>query len=103
MATTSRIYWDACIFIKHISSKSEPKSKSILDGIDEIINEAENGRAIIITSSITRVEVLDCNIPPNGEALYLKFLRREIVQEFDVDPRIATAAHDIRAFYRKQG
>jgi predicted nucleic acid-binding protein len=75
----------------------------ILDGIDEVVDQAEKGEAYILTSSITRIEVLECNLPPGAEGKYLKFLRREIVQEFDVDPRIARAAHDIRAFYQKKG
>ncbi len=106
MTEIKRVYWDACIFIKHISTKPGVPSvqdKLIIDGIDEVINEAENGRMIIVTSSLTRVEVLDCKIPPDGVTRYLKFLRREIVQEYDVDPRIGNAAHDIRAFYRKVG
>jgi len=49
------------------------------------------------------VEVLDCNIPQDGETKYRKFLQRTIIQEFDVDPRIADAAHQIRAHYRKIG
>lgn len=103
MTQIKRVYWDACVFIKHLSPKADPKAKSILDGIDEVVADAEAGRTVIITSSITRIEVLDCNISPGSEALYLKFLRREIVQEYDVDPRIGNAAHDIRAFYQKKG
>jgi predicted nucleic acid-binding protein len=103
MTQIKRVYWDACVFIKHLSPKSDPKTKSILDGIDEVVAEAEAGRTVIITSSITRIEVLDCKIPLSGEALYLKFLRREIVQEYDVDPRIGNAAHDIRVFYQQKG
>src|SRR5437764_6993741 len=103
MTESRRIYWDACIFIKHISPKSAPVNKTILEGIDEIVSEAENGQVIIVTSTITRIEVLDCKIPKDGETRYLKFLRREIVQEIDVDPKIASAAHDIRSFYKLKG
>jgi predicted nucleic acid-binding protein len=103
MTTIRLVYWDACVFIKHMAPKSKPDDKAIIEGIDELMDEAEKGRALIITSSITRAEVLDCNIPSDGQTKYRKFMRREIVQEYDVDPRIADAAHDIRSHYRKLG
>lgn len=101
MTTFRKVYWDACVFIAHISRVG---AKSVLDGIDEVIEEAEQGRAVVLTSSITRIEVLDCKIDDANKHLFPAFLRRsDVVQEFDVDIRIASAAHDIRDFYRREG
>jgi PIN domain nuclease of toxin-antitoxin system len=94
-------YFDTCIFLHWLSDPQQ--DADVVDGIKETIVNAEQHRTVIIvTSVITRIEVLNAKLPPAGAELFRKMLGQSAIQSVNVDPRIAQLAHDIRDFYISQ-
>lgn len=55
------IYWDACIFLAWL--QDEPLDPGIMEGIEDIVRRVNNNEAILVTSIMTRTEVLDSRMP----------------------------------------
>jgi predicted nucleic acid-binding protein len=90
-------YWDACIFLHLLSDPV--KDPAVIEGIEDTIKSAERGDSVILTSIITRIEVLRAKLTDEQADRFLRLREREFVQWVNVDPRIASVAHDIRSFY----
>lgn len=94
------LYWDACIFIAWLTDElREPDEKA---GIKELVELIHNNNAILLTSSITRIEVLDCTLSDSAKQIFSKLFQRKNFQEQAVNSRVASLAHDIRNFYQKE-
>lgn len=93
------LYWDTCIFIAWL--KDEPRHSDEKQGIRELVELIHTDRAILLTSLITRIEVLDCTLSNSAQENFNKLFQRKNFQEKVVNQRIALLAHDIRNFYQK--
>ena len=71
-----------------------------MDGIAYVVEEWERGNVLLLTSTITRVEVLDCKLTGDQADKFRATLTRRSVQVVDVTTPISTLAHEIRAHYR---
>lgn len=90
------VYWDACVFILHLTNNQRDPVKAEL--VREQVRKLDDGEIIVVTSVLTLTEVLECTIPPENR-LRLETLKQmpdrlAIVQ---VSMPIAEAAHDIRS------
>lgn len=54
------VYWDSCVFLAHLARESVDNLS--LSGMADWAERADAGRAIIVTSSISIVEVIPANI-----------------------------------------
>lgn len=101
MSGTRRcVYWDTCVFLAWIKgeSRSDPEDNA---GIRQCVDEAKAGDVLILTSDITRIEVLDCRFDTEEQRqVFADFLRRPEVECRPVDNRVAAKAHDIRDYYQ---
>jgi predicted nucleic acid-binding protein len=68
-----------------------------MDGVREVIGLHKKRDVKIITSVLTRVEVLQSKLPAGLESLFSGLLRR--VTPISMETKIAQLAHDIRDYY----
>jgi len=94
-------YFDTCIFLHWLVDN--PKDADVVDGIEEIVIAAEKGEsATIVTSMITRIEVLKSKMGPAEADRFARMLGQFVVQSANVDPLVAQVAHEIRDYYHSQ-
>ena len=94
-------YFDTCIFLHWLSDPQ--KDAVVVDGIEDIVRDAERQQSIIIvTSVITRIEVLNARLARDASERFNRMFGQFTVQTVNVDPRIAQLAHDIRDYYMSQ-
>lgn len=51
------IYWDTSIFLAWL--QDEKRKAGEMDGVREFVRKAQAGKIILVTSEITRVEILE--------------------------------------------
>jgi predicted nucleic acid-binding protein len=67
----------------------------------EVAQLIDKNQAIVVASSIIRIEILACTLSDEAREKLQKWFRRKNFQEIAVDKRIALLAHDIRNFYQQ--
>ncbi len=87
------VYWDTCIFLAWI--KDEPWPQEIMDGIVEIIDEVYQDTTIIVTSVLTRTEILDTKITKDQANIFQNSLNHRNIQQANMDPPIADLSSHI--------
>lgn len=88
-----KIYWDSNVFISLLDENSDR-----ISAIRFVIDEVESGKAIIIVSTLVRVEVLPNKRDPELGREFENLLKnREQVREVAIDRRVIEAAKQIRA------
>lgn len=100
MAGKPVIYWDSCIFIAWLKDEKRPDPKD-MDGVTFLVEEWDAGRLGIVTSTITRVEVLDSYLTKEQRSAFEACLRRSTMSVDGVTSTIAQIAHDIRDAYEE--
>ncbi len=96
-------YWDACIFIAWFTNDTNnSRTDDEMAGIKELVELIDNNQAILLTSSITRIEVLDCKLYGETKDDFVKLFLRRNFQEKAVNKRVASLAHDIRNSFQKE-
>jgi hypothetical protein len=101
-AGKKKYYWDACIFIAWLM-EDEHQPGAVMDGIERIVAEVERNEAILITSFLTKSEVLECKLTPRAKELFNKIFQRRNVQIAQGDRRVGDLAAEIRNRYERQG
>src|SRR5690242_14435434 len=91
------VYWDSCIFIAWLTG--EAKYPENLAGIAHYRSLHQTGEITIVTSTVSRVEVLDSKLRPDKAEVFKQFLNRTDVSLVDVRARISDLAHDVRNYY----
>jgi len=95
-----RIYWDTNIFIAWL--KDEQRKPGEMDGVREYVEKAMKGEIVLVTSVMTKIEVLRCKMPARAEELFAKLLKRRNVRAQPLDIRVADIANQIRDYYQRQ-
>lgn len=93
-------YWDSCIFLHWLSDPQ--KDAAVVDGIEDIVRLVERGDSGVMTSVITRIEILRSRLDKKHVTSFIKLFSRPGIQQINVDPRVAQLAHDIRDYYASQ-
>lgn len=94
-------YFDACVFLHWLAD--DPKDAVLIAGIEDTILAAEkHGTAIIVTSTITRIEVLQRKMTADAADRFAQMLRQFTIQSANVDPLVAELAHEIRNHYHSR-
>jgi hypothetical protein len=91
-------YWDACIFLAwlHEDGRLAP---GVLEGIEAMAEEINNGKATLMTSVITKTEVLDDRLKPHARAMFANLFKRRNVSYVVQDERVGDLSHAIRNYY----
>jgi predicted nucleic acid-binding protein len=96
------VYWDACPFIAWIMD--EKRAPGEMDGVQACLDDVKAGRLLIVTSTITKVELLSCKAQSDQQSQrFDELLLRPEVTLVAVDQRIAQRAHDLRDHYARLG
>lgn len=95
------IYWDANVFIAWLSD--EQRAPAEMSGIADVAEAADAGKLTILTSVLTRTEVLDCHMPPDARRKLDLVFKRRHVQLIEVTLRVAERSHEIRNHYHSKG
>jgi predicted nucleic acid-binding protein len=86
-----KIYWDSDCFLGHLKADQEKASKS-----DGVIERAERGDVLIMTSALTLAEVLWLRGGPrltsDKASLVQKFFRRSYIRVYNVTRKISESA-----------
>jgi predicted nucleic acid-binding protein len=94
-----RIYWDSCIFISYIAG--EKRDPFEVAGIDDVVQDVDSNKVILVTSVVARVEVLrDLG---DKKDKFINVLQNPNIQEIDVNKVIAQMAGDIRHQFQQIG
>ena len=86
--------WDSCIFVTILTG--EERSPEELQGLNEVIDLVDRRRALIITSSIVRTEVLDDIDDPKVRQGLDALFRRSSFLTVDVNNAISDKAGELR-------
>ena len=102
MANKKRIiYWDSCIFLAWIFN--EQNEAAIMDGIEEIVKQVDQNKLTLITSVVTRTEVLEGKMDDIAKMRFDDLFKRRNVVMISLDHRISDLSHDIRNYYDIRG
>ncbi|MEI9815174.1 MAG: hypothetical protein WDO18_22110 [Acidobacteriota bacterium] len=99
MAGTKRkLYWDTCIFLAWIKGET-CWPEDVLKGIEQSVEEWNAGRLIVVTSTITMLEILSAELTADQKLRFTKAFAHPGLQPIDVDRRVSGRASVIRQFY----
>lgn len=96
----SLIYWDSCVFIAWL--QDEPQPQEVMDGIADVVAAVDSDKVILVTSTVTLTEVLDCTLTPLAAKQFEDLFKRPNVQQISLDHRIAKLSQQIRSYYHNQ-
>jgi len=95
------IYWDACIFLAWL--QNDQLDPGVMEGIEETAKLVANNQAILVTSIMTRTEVLDSRMPKVAQDKFDNLFKRRNVEWINHDERVSKLSHDIRDHYDQRG
>jgi predicted nucleic acid-binding protein len=98
--TKRRVYFDACLFISWLTGEYEEPEDAA--GVNYYVAEAEAGRILILTSVITRIEVLESKLGKEVAERFRLYLKTLGKVPAEVTGKIADCAHAIREYYREK-
>lgn len=93
-----KLYWDTCVFLAWFKQETCWPSE-VMDGMAQTMDEWRNGSLLLVTSSITLLEVLSSNLTIDQKNVISKTLSHRNVQVMDCDRRVSAKAAVIREFY----
>jgi predicted nucleic acid-binding protein len=89
--TVEKVYWDSDCFIAHLQAEHGK-----VDQCDGVIERAERGDVLLVTSALTIAEVLWMREAPrlskDKAAIVQKFFRRSYIRVVNVNRKIAESA-----------
>lgn len=78
----------------------EQRSPDEMSGLEEVVELIERGKAILFTSAIWRVEVLDSSLTDEQSATLRKLFEGRQITDVAADSRVFDLAHEIRNHYQ---
>jgi len=96
MQQIPKYYWDSGLFIAWF--KDEKRKPGEMQGLAEVVSMIDKKEAILVTSVITRTEVLESTLSDENKGMFDKLFKRTNCKQVDVTAPISELAHDIREF-----
>jgi predicted nucleic acid-binding protein len=97
------IYWDTTCWLAWLNGEgTEVWSASVVEGIKDVVEEAENNKVILFTSTITRAEIFEAKLSQEQKDKYSKLLRRHNVTQVEPSIRVMDRASQIREYHSNQ-
>jgi len=93
------VYWDTCVFLAWMKDEKRPAGD--MEGLGKIADLVERAQLILITSTLTRAEILQSQTPVDAMKKYDNLLRRSNVVAQNLDLPIAKLTSDLMDFYLK--
>ncbi len=92
-------YWDANIFLAWL--KNEVRKPGEMEGLAEVVAIIDRQEATMMTSVLTRTEVLESSLPSQAQNFFNTIFDRPNVVSVDLTAPISNLAHSIRDYYRQ--
>ena len=92
------IYWDASIFIAWLTNESGHTPEE-LSGLTQVVDDFDKGHSIIVTSMITKTELLPSKIGAEASKHLALFWKRRQFQPMEITEAIVDLSNHIRDFY----
>lgn len=102
MAKPDRVYWDACTWIAYINEERKtPKSDGTVENryamCRSVLEQAQNGQLVIVTSAFTLAEVCKSEKAKNENSGKLQsFLDHEFILVVQLDKNVGIKAQQIQ-------
>jgi predicted nucleic acid-binding protein len=94
------IYLDACIFISILTGEQRPGNETAeVAGLGILIERRE---ITPVTSTMTRVEVLECKLDDQQKEVMKRLIRPPKIQVKDAIAPIMDMAHELRDYYQSE-
>jgi hypothetical protein len=91
------VYWDTCIFLAWMND--ETRQAGEMEGLGKIAELVLRAEVTLVTSTITRAEILQSKTSPDAMKKYDGLLRRSNVVPQNVDLPIAKLTSELMDFY----
>jgi predicted nucleic acid-binding protein len=91
------VYWDTCIFLAWMND--EKRQAGDMEGLGQIAELVQRAEVVLITSTLTRAEILQSKTSKEAMKKYDAILRRSNVVPHNVDLPIAKLTSEIMDFY----
>lgn len=92
--SVERIYWDSDCFLGHLQAEAGKSAKCA-----GVLQRAERGDVLIVTSALTLAEVLWMKnaprLPEEKAQLVRKFFRRSFIRVYNVTRKISESAQEL--------
>jgi predicted nucleic acid-binding protein len=98
---TKIYYWDACIYLAWLQNEEKAHGKECLDALLRIAKDNFEKKNIIITSTITFVEVLSSTLSEDNGRKFRRSFRHQDHIAYDLDPPIAMKVREFRDKFSK--
>ncbi len=92
-------YWDTAPLIAWIKDEQRD-DPSEMDGLADVIEQVEQGKAILMTSVLWRVEVLNDSLSPEQKQKLSAIFQNRYIQELAIDARVMDLASEIRNYHK---
>lgn len=92
------IYWDTAVFLAWLMDERDWPTE-VLIGIQDVVSEVENNKAILFTSSLTRSEIFTGKLSTEQKEKYAKLMQRRNLTEIIPDQRVMDRSSAIREHY----
>jgi predicted nucleic acid-binding protein len=96
------IYWDSAVFIAYFTQEPT-RTKEELAGIDQVVDAFDKGNCILVTSMISKTELLAPKLGAKNYARLSALWKRKQFQPVEVTEAIIDLANEIRGFYSAKG
>lgn len=96
-------YWDACIYLAWLKREVDAHGEDCIKAIEGMAADNFQKKNMIITSTLTFVEVLASSLTEEQERKFRQSFRHRDHISYDVDPPIAMKARDFRQRFHAQG
>ena len=96
-----KFYWDTAPLIAWIKNENRDDPAD-MDGLAEVIDLVERGKAILMISVLWRAEILSSTLNSEQKENLTKAFQNRYTQELSIDSRVMDLAREIRDFQRNQ-
>jgi predicted nucleic acid-binding protein len=94
-----QVHWDTCVFLSWL--KEDNRTPEERAGIAYWAQRAEKGDALIVTSSLTFVEILRSKFSEDVHNRFMRWTKR-YVRTYMVDRSVIRRAHDLRDHFARE-
>jgi predicted nucleic acid-binding protein len=102
MPAKPTIYWDACIFLAWLHDEAVVHGPNVLDGIEQMVRDVNDGKIVLFTSVMTKTEVLEYRLTKKAADTFANVFKRRNVSMVAQDERVADRSHEIRNYYAQR-
>lgn len=94
------IYWDTCVFLAWIKDETRPNGE--MDGVNDVANKIHKDHIILLTSTLTRTEILESTLNEIAKQRLIDLFKRKNFQQASPDERVMDLTHRIRDYYQQR-